>query len=86
MQNGTAEVYRAFAEVEARGVSEVFFDWASSIAEDAAVVGLLESLPQANRQPNLVFAAARLRGAPVGPYPAFRRGSCPTGPRWNRWS
>lgn len=72
MQNGTAEVYRAFAEVEAQGVSDVFFDWASSIAEDAAVVGLLESLPQAKRQPNLVFAAARLQGAPVGPYSGFR--------------
>lgn len=72
MHNRTAEVYRAFAEGEARGVSDVFFDWASSIAEDAAVVGLLESLPQAKRQPNLVFAAARLRGAPVGPYSGFR--------------
>ncbi|AMM31385.1 hypothetical protein SA2016_0695 [Sinomonas atrocyanea] len=72
MENRTAEVYRAFAEGEARGVSDVFFDWASSIAEDAAVVGLLESLPQAKRQPNLVFAAARLQGAPVGPYAGFR--------------
>jgi hypothetical protein len=72
MQNGTAEVYRAFAEVEAQGVSDVFFEWASFVAKDAAVVGLLESLPQAKRQPNLVFAAARLQGAPVGPYSGFR--------------
>ena len=53
-------------------MSPVFFDWASSIAEDTDVLDLLGSLPRHKRQPNLVFAAARLKGAPVGPYAVFR--------------
>lgn len=72
MQSPTADVYRRFARLEAREVSPVFFDWASSIAEDAEVLDLIESLPRHKRQPNLVFAAARLEGAPVGPYAGFR--------------
>jgi hypothetical protein len=65
-------VYRRFAQLEARDVSPVFFDWASSVAEDPDVLDLIASLPQHKRQPNLVFAAARLKGAPVGPYADFR--------------
>ncbi|WP_269429517.1 DUF2332 family protein [Sinomonas humi] len=72
MQSATSEIYRSFANVEARGVSPVYFDWAASIAEDPEVLGLIESLPRHKRQPNLVFAAARLRGAPVGPSAGFR--------------
>jgi hypothetical protein len=72
MQSATSEVYRIFADVEARGVSPVYFDWAASIAEDPDVLGLIESLPRHKRQPNLVFAAARLKGAPVEPYAGFR--------------
>lgn len=72
MQSTASEVYRRFADVEARGVSPVYFEWASSIAEDADVLGLIESLPRHKRQPNLVFAAARLKGAPVGRYGEFR--------------
>jgi hypothetical protein len=72
MQSATSEVYRSFANVEARGVSPVYFDWAVSIAEDPDVLGLIESLPRHKRQPNLVFAAARLKGAPVEPYAGFR--------------
>jgi hypothetical protein len=72
MQSPTAEVYRRFAQLEARTVSPVFFDWASSIAEDRDVLDLIASLPRHKRQPNLVFAAARLKGAPVGPYAGFR--------------
>lgn len=68
----TAEVYRDFAEIEARGVSPVFYEWAASTAADPRVLGLIEALPRPKRQPNLVFAAARFLGAPVGPYLAFR--------------
>lgn len=72
MENRTATVYRNFAEVEARGVSPIFFDWATSIADDEEILGLIGTLPPQKRQPNLVFAAARLRGAPVTGYADFR--------------
>lgn len=72
MSSASADVYRRFADLEARGVSDVFFEWASSIADDPVVLERIESLPRPKRQPNLVFAGARLRGAPVGPYGPFR--------------
>lgn len=55
---GTAENYRAFAE-EAHGRSPVYEQLAASVAEDAAVLRFLGSLPPEKRQPNLLFAAAR---------------------------
>ena len=67
-----ADSYRQFAEVEARGVSDIYFDWAHSIAEDISVVERISTLPRIKQQPNLVFAAARFLGAPVGPYAPFR--------------
>jgi hypothetical protein len=67
-----ADSYRQFADVEARGVSDIYFDWAHSIAEDAPVVERISTLPRIKQQPNLVFAAARFLGAPVGPYAPFR--------------
>uniref|UniRef100_UPI00389AE531 DUF2332 family protein n=1 Tax=Pigmentiphaga litoralis TaxID=516702 RepID=UPI00389AE531 len=83
MQSATSEVYRIFADVEARGVSPVYFDWAASIAEDPDVLGLIESLPRHKRQPNLVFAAARLKGAAAAPTRSSVPGSSCTGPRWS---
>jgi hypothetical protein len=53
-----AENYRAFAE-EARGRSPRYESLAGSVAEDAAILGFLGSLPAEKRQPNLLFAAAR---------------------------
>lgn len=67
----TAERYRAFADVEARGMSDCYEAWARGVAEDAAVGALIDRLPAQKRQPNLVFSAARFCGAPVGEYPAF---------------
>lgn len=72
MSNAIADYYRRFAELEARGISGVYDDWASSIADDPEVIALIADLPGMKKQANLVFAAARLMGAPVGPYPAFR--------------
>ena len=66
------ELYQRFAIVEARGVSPTYEQWAENIAADRAVAGLIAVLPPIKRQPNLVFAAARWVGAPVGPYPKFR--------------
>lgn len=68
----TSERYRAFAEVESRGMSTTYERWALGVADDPATLMLIDQLPPAKRQPNLVFAAARLQGVPVGPYHVFR--------------
>ncbi|AWB95706.1 DUF2332 domain-containing protein [Agromyces badenianii] len=68
----TAERYRVFAEVEARGMSATYEGLALGVADDPATIRLIDELPPAKRQPNLVFGAARLRGAPVGGYGMFR--------------
>ncbi|HEY6800518.1 MAG TPA: DUF2332 domain-containing protein [Agromyces sp.] len=68
----TSERYRSFAEVEARGMSARYEAWAEGVATDAATIALIDELPPAKRQPNLVFSSARFQGAPPVPYPAFR--------------
>ncbi|MFD6053123.1 DUF2332 domain-containing protein [Agromyces sp. NPDC060279] len=68
----TAARYRAFAEVEARGMSATYEAWAAGVAEDPPTIALIEELPVAKRQPNLVFSAARFQGAPLGPYTLLR--------------
>jgi len=68
----TSAQYLRFATYEARGSSPIYEDWAHGVAEDAELITLIESVPAAKRQPNLVFAAARVNGAPEGPYAAFR--------------
>ena len=67
-----AKNYRRFAELEARGVSAIYEDWALGVADDPSVQALVGGLPPAKRQPNLVFAAARSQGAPHGEYENFR--------------
>ncbi|MBP2437040.1 DUF2332 domain-containing protein [Microbacterium amylolyticum] len=66
MTDTLAAAYRHWADVEARGVSPVYEDWARGIAEHPATLRLIASLPHGKRQPNLVFGAARFVGAPVG--------------------
>jgi len=68
----TAQRYRAFAKVEARGMSACYEAWAAGVAEDPATIALIDRLPAAKRQPNLVFSAARFHGAEAGGYPDFR--------------
>ena len=73
---GAAELrdfYRHFARVEAAGVSPLYAQWAAGAAEDGDVIERLLQLPAEKRQPNLVFAAARVHGAPAGDWPAARR-------------
>ncbi|MBF4992753.1 DUF2332 domain-containing protein [Arthrobacter gandavensis] len=72
MTSPTAAGYERFAALEARGVSPRFEEWAAAIAADPDVLSLIDGLPRPKRQPNLVFAAARLAGAPLAPYPQFR--------------
>lgn len=73
MDQTLADGYRRFADVEAAGVSQTYFEWAVAIADDPAVLSLIADLPGIKPQPNLVFAAARFIGAPVGAYPTFRK-------------
>ena len=60
-----ARTYRASARLEARGRSAAYEALADSVAGDAPLTGIIASLPPDQRQPNLLFAAARyLLGAP----------------------
>ena len=68
----TAERYRAFADVEARGMSPTYEAWAHGVADDPGTIALIDELPPPKRQPNLVFSAARFHGLAPGPYGAFR--------------
>ncbi len=72
MDERIADVYRRFADLEAQGVSGTYYEWASAIAEDHEVTELIAGLPGIKIQPNLVFAASRHLGAPMGKYPPFR--------------
>lgn len=66
----TAAVYAHFAGSQARnGGSPTYEDWALGVAADDDVRALLDTLPEPKRQPNLLFAAARLAGAPSGRWP-----------------
>ena len=55
----TAELYRRFAEREARGHSPLYEALARHVADDGDILGFLLTLPKAKRQPNLLLAAVR---------------------------
>jgi len=64
----TAENYRRFARLEAAGRSPAYEVLALAVADDPLVLAYLTGLPPPQRQPNLLFAAARhLLGAPADP-------------------
>jgi hypothetical protein len=63
-----SEEYLRFAREEARGQSALLEQWAEGIAGDAELLELIAALPAGKQQPNLIFAAARYAGAPVGRY------------------
>lgn len=69
----TAERYRMFAEVEARGMSATYEAWAAGVADDPQTAALIDGLPPEKRQPNLVFSSARFHGAPPSDYADFAR-------------
>ncbi|WP_420367069.1 DUF2332 domain-containing protein [Curtobacterium sp. L1-20] len=68
----TGEKYLAWAQVEAQGVSDLYFDWATGVTADEDMVKLIEELPSSKRQPNLVFASARMAGVPLVTYQEAR--------------
>lgn len=69
----TAGRYELFAEYEARGNSSCYERWCAGIAADPGLIGVIDQLPPAKRQPNLVLAAARYLGAPISGFPVFRQ-------------
>jgi hypothetical protein len=69
----TVSWYRDFGELEARGQSAIYEEWALGVAGDPALIALIDELPLQKRQPNLLFACARLLGVPEADYPTFRR-------------
>nr|BFD90285.1 DUF2332 domain-containing protein [Kitasatospora sp. Xyl93] len=72
MRGETGELYRAFAEREARGNSPSYQELAERVAGDGRLCALLDGLPAAKRQPNLLFGAVRHLGGPVTEgWPAF---------------
>lgn len=69
----TAAVYERFAGSQAlNGGSPTYQDWARGVAADPELRALLDTLPEPKRQPNLLFAAARLVGAPPGGWAGVR--------------
>ncbi|MEU6060481.1 DUF2332 family protein [Streptomyces sp. NPDC047097] len=69
----TAERYRRFAGTEARGHSPTYERLAEAVAGDPGLPALIDELPPARRQPDLLLGAVRFLGGPVvGEYPAFR--------------
>ncbi|WP_420114508.1 DUF2332 family protein [Pseudactinotalea sp.] len=65
-----AGLYRRFAEIEARGSSATYERLCLAVADDAATLRLLATLPRGKRQPNLLLGALRLLGADVADPPA----------------
>jgi len=66
-------VDRMYADFAASSDSPCFTEWALGVIGDPEVSAWLETLPDAKRQPNLVFAAARWHGVPApGPYAGLR--------------
>ena len=72
MTERLANGYRDFATAEAPGRSALYGELAAGVAEDGELLRWLDGLPAGKRQPNLLFASARLvAGTPSG-WPEFR--------------
>ncbi|MBA8815653.1 hypothetical protein FHX48_000705 [Microbacterium halimionae] len=65
--------YARFARDEAPGRSALYTEWAQGVAGDPHVCAILARIPATHRQPPLVFAAARILGAPLAPYPVWSK-------------
>ena len=71
-EQGTAENYRRFAALEARGRSPLYEELATGVASDPELLAFLESLPRDKRQPNLLLASVRYLTGLLPGYGAFR--------------
>lgn len=72
-ESSTAQRYRTMAERELRGVSPSYERICLGVADDTELLQRLDALPVAKRQPNLLLAAVRFSGGPVGSWTEFRR-------------
>ncbi len=63
----SARLYEGFAATEARGNSPAYEALAVAVAREPTLLRLLDALPVEKRQPNLLFAAVRSLGGPLGP-------------------
>jgi len=68
----TADRYRGFADREAWDVSPLYEEFARGVAKDADVLAFLDTLPEAKRQPNLLFGAVKYLTGVMPDYGAFR--------------
>ncbi|MFD0278256.1 DUF2332 domain-containing protein [Kitasatospora sp. NPDC127111] len=68
----TAGRYRRFTTMEARGHSPAYERLTGAIADDPGLLALIDELPPAKRQPNLLLAAVRFLDGPIDDYAAFR--------------
>ncbi|MEU4778132.1 DUF2332 domain-containing protein [Micromonospora sp. NPDC023633] len=68
----TAERYAEFGAREARAVSPAYERLSLAVSRDDELLALLDPLPPARRQPNLLFGVVRLLGGPVDDPDAFR--------------
>jgi hypothetical protein len=67
----TAAAYAGFAALEARGVSPAYERLSAAVSRDGELLALLDTLPAARRQPNLLFGVVRFLGGPVEDPAAF---------------
>lgn len=68
----TAKHYLDFAVVQAGDYAPLYDVLCRGVAEDPAVIGLLDTLPPIKRQPNLLLAGTRFLGGPIEDYASFR--------------
>lgn len=67
-----AAYYDDFGRRWAHGTSPLYEEWSIAIAADPELIARIAELPQRLRQANLLFAAARWEGGPLGPYAQWR--------------
>ncbi|MFC7529923.1 DUF2332 domain-containing protein [Actinoplanes sp. GCM10030250] len=67
----TAMIYAEFAAREAAGESPAYEALALTVSRDTRLLALLDTLPPAKRQPNLLFAVVQFLGGPVTDPDAF---------------
>ncbi|WOF23872.1 DUF2332 domain-containing protein [Microbacterium betulae] len=65
------ERFARFAAEEAPGRSDVYEEWAGGVAGDGEIAAILARIPASHRQPPLVFAVTRLRGAAASDYASW---------------
>lgn len=69
--SAVAARYARFARDEAPGRSDLYAEWAAGVAGDPGTAAILGRIPETRRQPPLVFAVARMLGAPEADFPAW---------------